>query len=85
MLHYLSLRKEYTPFVNSDSTASNILKNECFFKGGNGETIKFWTDKWLEAGTLVCCFPQLYEISPIKTKTLVEMGDFQGRFLALEL
>lgn len=63
--------------INFDLATSTILNNECYFKVGNGKTIKFQTDKWLQVGTFQSCFLRLYKVLKSKTATLVEMGDFR--------
>lgn len=81
----MSLYTSYFPAMErhilhyySDSTASIILKNECYFKVGDGKTIKIWASKWLQVGTSQSCFSWLYDVSTSKTVTVVEMGDFRA-------
>ncbi|KAF9671013.1 hypothetical protein SADUNF_Sadunf12G0002600 [Salix dunnii] len=67
----------------SDSATSTILKNECYFKVGNGKTIKSWTSKWLQVGTSQSCFSWLYDVLTSKTVTFLEMATL-GQILGTE-
>ena len=55
----------------------NIFKHQLTWKVGCGETIKFWTDKWLgEDYTLEQKYNQLFLISRQQNSLISNMGEF---------
>jgi len=64
-------------FIDCNCETLSVLKSECSFKVGNGRTIYFWTDKWLQSGILRDKFPGLYALSAAPAYCLApDMGEY---------
>ena len=58
------------------SKIRSIIEEGMLVKVGNGTTVRFWQDRWCEAGRLMRLFPRLYAISLQKNSLISQMGNW---------
>ena len=52
----------------------SIVEEGMLIRVGNGKSVRFWLDRWCEAGALKGLFPRLYSISLQKNLLISQMG-----------
>ena len=66
--------------LRSDAETSkmrSIIEEGMIMKIGNGNSVRFWHDRWCEVGILKRAFPRLYTISLQKNLKVSQMGEWQ--------
>ena len=58
------------------SKIRSIIEEGMLVKVGNGTTVRFWQDRWCEAGILMRSFLRLYAISLQKNSFISQMGNW---------
>ena len=58
------------------SKIRSIIEEGMIVKVGNGNSMRFWHDRWCEAGMLKMVFPRLYSISMQKNFHISQMGNW---------
>ena len=74
--------------LSSDAETSklrSIIEEGMLVKIGNGNSVRFWHDKWCDVGVLKRAFPRLYTISLQKDLSVSQMGEWQDNFWAWDL
>ena len=63
---------------NESDTAKirSIIEEGMLVKVGNGNSVRFWHDRWCEAGMLKMAFLRLYSISMQKNFLISQMGNW---------
>ena len=63
----------------------SIVEEGMLVKVGNGNTVRFWHDRWCETGILMRSFPRLYAISLQKQSFISQMGKWNDESWAWDL
>ena len=74
--------------LRSDAETSklrSIIDEGMIVKIGNGNSVRFWHDRWCDIGVLKTAFPRLYTISLQKNLNVSQMGEWQDNFWAWQL
>ena len=69
----------WSALLSNDFVTSNvraIVEEGMHLSVGNGSSIRFWHDKWCEAGILKRIFPRLFAISIQKNLFVCQMGEW---------
>ena len=65
--------------ISNDADTSkirSIIEEGMLIKVGNGTTVRFWHDRWCEAGIFMRSFPRLFSISLQKNFFISQMGNW---------
>ncbi|XVF36625.1 hypothetical protein REPUB_Repub19eG0073200 [Reevesia pubescens] len=62
--------------IGGDGKWDSIINAGCGFVLGNEEFINFWTDEWIEGGSLKSCFPRIYALAIKKQMKVNEFGNW---------
>ncbi|XP_057520830.1 uncharacterized protein LOC130801085 [Amaranthus tricolor] len=67
--------------MNNDSDTvkiRSIVEEGMILRVGDGSSIRFWHDRWCEAGVLKSLYPRLFAISLQKQALICQMGEWIG-------
>ena len=53
-----------------------IIEEGMSLRVGEGSSVRFWHDKWCEAGILKCIFPRLFAISIQRNSQISQIGEW---------
>ena len=59
------------------SRIRSVIEEGMLVRVGNGNSVRFWHDRWSEVGMLKRAFPRLYTISLQKNLLISQMGEWQ--------
>ncbi|KAE8713435.1 Protein translocase subunit SECA2 [Hibiscus syriacus] len=63
-------------YLKNDSVG-DCLRSNSKLKVGNGKSISFWNDAWVDESSLKFLFPRIFVLSPNKEGKVVEFGSFE--------
>ena len=71
----------WSALLSNDSDTSkvrSIIEEGMIISVGNGNSVRFWQDRWCESGILKSLFPRLFALSLQKNLTISQMGMWVG-------
>ena len=71
----------WSSLMNNDSDTvkvRTIVEEGMLLSVGNGNSVRFWLDRWCETGILKGIFPRLFAISLQKNSHISQMGEWNN-------
>jgi hypothetical protein len=74
--HISPFWKDVLSILDPNGLLGLVLRENIKFMIGDGSSIFFWSDVWIESNALRSIFPKLYQISTIQNGLVNEMGQW---------
>ena len=71
----------WSSLMNNDSDTVKVrtmVEEGMLLSVGNGNSVRFWLDRWCETGILKGIFPRLFAISLQKNSHISQMGEWNN-------